>query len=143
MDSPWGPHCETTVTVDERAQGKIRNACRTGAGPVALKEWTLRSADVDRLRRLVRQADLFGKVSEGHDARGIDLALVTLRAAAEGQTVEVICLVNPDFRSAGPRKDLLDQLMSWQGETGTPGVTDVGAAEPDNGAAEARKESVQ
>jgi len=115
-DSIWG-HCDFSMTVDERGEGEVRNACRDYDGPLTRATRRLSPEDVEELRPLLRAADLFGAVSEGTDHRGLDLPLITLTVAADGRTTEMVCFMNPDFQREGPRKALLDRLMRSFRET--------------------------
>jgi len=115
-DSIWG-HCDLSVAVNDRAQGDLTNACRDYDGPVRRTTRKLQPGELGQLRALLRQADLFGRVSEGTDHRGIDLPLITLKVTADGRSAEMVCFMNPDFQRAGPRKKLLDHLMTLFRET--------------------------
>ena len=115
-DSVWG-HCDLSVTVKGPAQAELVNACRDYDGPVRRTVRKFLPGELGTLRALLRQADLFSKVSEGTDHRGIDLPLITLKVTADGRSAEMVCFMNPDFQGEGPRKRLLDQLMAWFRET--------------------------
>jgi hypothetical protein len=115
-DSFWG-HCDFSMTVDDRGAGEVRSACRDYDGPLTRAARQLNAEDVEELRPLLRSADLFGAVSEGSDGRGMDLPLVTLKVTVDGRTTEMVCFMNPDFQSEGPRKAFLDRLMRWFRET--------------------------
>jgi hypothetical protein len=115
-DSIW-EHCDLSIVVSETAEGAVANACHVYDGPVRRKNRTLQAGEIRQLRALLRQADLFGKMSEGTDHRGIDLPLITLKATADGRTTEVVCYMNPAFQREGHRKRLLDHLMTLYRET--------------------------
>jgi len=115
-DSIWG-HCDLSVTATGPTQAELVNACRDYDGPVRRTARKLLPAEIGTLRALLRQADLFSKVSEGTDHRGIDLPLITLKVTADGRSAEMVCFMNPDFQRDGPRKRLLDQLLTWFRET--------------------------
>src|SRR5438477_588097 len=115
-DSIWG-HCDLSVAINDRAQGDLVNSCRDYDGPVKRATRMLRPGEIGQLRALLRQADLFGRVSEGTDHRGIDLPLITLKVTADGRSADMVCFMNPDFQREGPRKRLLDRLMTWFRET--------------------------
>src|SRR5688572_2810267 len=88
-DSIWG-HCDMTITVAASGVGELTNVCRVYDGPLRRKTRRLTGREVGELRALLRQADVFGKVSEGTDQRGIDLPLITLKVVADGRTTEVV-----------------------------------------------------
>jgi len=74
------------VAVGARRVGEVTNACRSYDGPVSRKTRALTPAEVGQLSALLRQADLFGRVSAGSDHRGIDLPLITLTADVDGRS---------------------------------------------------------
>ena len=116
-DSVWG-HCDMSITVSD-GSGVLGNVCRTYDGPLTRKGRPLKAGEIAELRSLLRSADLFGHFAEGRDGRGLDLPLITLRVETVGRTVEVVCFENSDFEKDGPRKRLLDRLLSWFRETHT------------------------
>jgi hypothetical protein len=107
-DSVWG-NCKVSVFVDERARGSIESECRTPEGlRTAHVENALAPQEVEELRRLLRDADLFQGQFWGHDLRGIDATLGTLTVNDEAKMAAVVCIKNESF-DAGPR----ERLLSW------------------------------
>ena len=110
-DSVWS-HCELRVTVDDRGKGTARSQCRYEEAPSPKPiESTLTPAEVDRLRALLRGADLYSGQLWGHDTRGLDGPLITLTASDRERVTMVVCVRNESFDS-GPRKTLLDWLSA-------------------------------
>jgi hypothetical protein len=108
-DSVWG-HCELRIAVDERGRGTARSECRHAEAPSPKpSEGALTPAEVEELRGLLRGAELYSGQLWGHDARGLDLPLVTLTASDQDRVTTVICVRNESFDS-GPRKALMDWL---------------------------------
>src|SRR5947209_5161036 len=102
-DSVWGS-CKMSVFVDERGRGSGESECRTPEGiRTAHVTQAVPAQDVEELRRLLRDAELFHGQFWGHDLRGIDAMLGTLTVHDESKVATVVCFKNESFE-AGPRE---------------------------------------
>jgi hypothetical protein len=105
--------CRLKLVVDQAGKGSSEVECRS-AGVLAVTKpsrGTLQPKEVDDLRRLLREADLFQGQSWGDDARGLDLSLVTLVVSDGSRAAALVCFRNASFEK-GARERLLASLQS-------------------------------
>ncbi len=121
-DSVWF-HCELTAFVDEAGSGSQRVSCRSDEGkPTFQVEEPLTALEIARLRKLLRDADLFQGQFWGTDLRGLDVGLITLAVNDESKAAVVVCFKNESF-DTGARRELLDWLTSRMNAKRQAGVS--------------------
>jgi hypothetical protein len=108
-DSIWA-HCELAISVTQDGRGSAATDCRSDEGkPTTHAKESVTPQEVEGLRQLLRQANLFEGQSWGYDDRGIDIPLVTLTVSVDSKVTTLVCVRNASFDS-GARKVLLSWL---------------------------------
>ena len=113
VSDSFGETCGLRLIVDQTGKGSSETECRS-TGVLAVKSpsrGALGPKEIEDLRRLLREADLFQGQSWGGDARGLDLPLVTLVVSDGSKAAALVCFRNASFES-GARKRLLTSLES-------------------------------
>jgi hypothetical protein len=109
-DSIWW-HCELDILVNDDDGGTLTRTCRPGDAapkPVTIKPETLDPKDIEALRQLLRDADLFEGQFWGEDLRGLDMGVLILTVNDGPRIASVVAERNPSFDS-GPRQ----RLVAW------------------------------
>jgi hypothetical protein len=114
------------------APAVARLGCQYGTGlvepsPLLTAEETLVAVEGTRLLALARAADLFGGGHVGVGGGSNDAPFETLHVSGE-RNVSAILVVsgNPMFESEGPRRDLLEALLTIWGRLRAQGRTGPG-----------------
>src|SRR5262249_6495293 len=108
-DSFWG-QCTMLIDATRAATAMAQTSCSGPAGrrdAVRTGKLALDANDLAALRSQLKAARLFEGQFWGHDNRGIDMELVTLRVETSRRVA--ILVVNESF-TTGPRRTLVDTL---------------------------------
>ena len=109
-DSIW-ENCRLKISVDEAGKGSTELDCKAEGVVTNQSRGKLSSQEVEELRRLLREADLFQGQFWGEDARGLDLPLITLVVNDGFKVVAMVCFKNKSFETGG-RERLLASLTN-------------------------------